>query len=205
MELYDFPRSSASYRVRIAINLKRLNVERHLVDFRKNDQRSAEYLEIAPSGLVPTLVDGDNIFSQSLAIIQYLDLKHPGFRLVPLDLPDAIRVNELSYMICCDVHPLNNLRVLKYLETELQINEEGKQEWYGHWVKAGLKGLEAKVSAYRGDFCYGDQITLVDVCLVPQLYNASRFGVDLEAFPNLVEIDKRCQQVEAFAKAKPDL
>ena len=203
MELYEFPRSSASYRVRIAINLKSLDVERKLIDFGKNEQQSPEYLKIAPSGLVPTLVDGENVVGQSLAIIQYLDIHHPGYKLFPSDPLSAVRVNELSCSICCDIHPLNNLRVLKYLESELGVNQEGRQEWYSHWVKEGLQGLEAKVSACRGEFCYGDHVTVVDVCLVPQLFNARRFGVELKDFPNLVEIDERCQRLESFSKAKP--
>ena len=203
MEHYDFPRSSASYRVRIALNLKGLDVDRCLIDFGKNQQKSPEYLKISPSGLVPVLVDGDNVVSQSLSIIQYLDSNYPGYRLIPLDPSSAMRVHELAYIICCDIHPLNNLRVLKYLETEVQASQEDRQAWYSHWIQEGFKGLEAKVSACRGEFCYGDQVTLADVCLVPQLFNARRFNVDLNDFPNLVEIDERCQLLEPIANAKP--
>ena len=203
MEHYDFPRSSASYRVRIALNLKGLDVDRRLIDFGTNQQKSPEYLKIAPSGLVPILVDGDNVVSQSLSIIQYLDSNYPGYKLIPLDPSSAIRVLELAYIICCDIHPLNNLRVLKYLETELQVSQEDRHAWYSHWIQEGFKGLEAKVSASRGEFCYGDQVTLADVCLVPQLFNARRFNVDLNGFPNLVEIDGRCQLLEPIANAKP--
>lgn len=203
MKLYEFPRSSASYRVRIVLNLKSVKPEIALVDFRANAQRSFEYLALAPSGLVPTLIDDDVSISQSLAIIRYLDRKYPTPRLIPESASDEALVLELSLAIACDIHPLNNLRVLNYLGDTLGVDEAKRKAWYAHWVTLGFAGLEVKLSSCAGTYCVGDNLTLADVCLVPQIFNARRFNVDLSPFPTLVGIDERLRGLEAFAAAAP--
>lgn len=204
MKLYGFPRSSASYRVRIACGLKGLEPESALVNFRTNDQRSPEYLAIAPSGLVPALQRDDGfVLTQSLAILMYIDETHPNPPLLPEDPDLRLKVWEMALAVACDIHPLNNLRVLQYLEHQLGADEEQRNAWYGNWVRLGLAGLEAEAKRLRGDYCVGDTITLADVCLVPQMFNARRFEVDLTEFPNLVDIDARLNKIPEIDAAKP--
>lgn len=205
MELYDFPRSSAAYRVRIACALKGLSYKKTLIDFRAGAQRSPEYLALAPSGLTPTLVTDDGLtLSQSLAIITYLDATAPAPRLIPADPIAAAKVWEMALIVACDVHPLNNLRVLKYLEGPLGVGEEAKNTWCRHWVTLGFEAFEARARASAGTYCFGDAVTLADVCLVPQMFNARRFAVDLAPFPTLSAIDARLQTLAAVAAAHPD-
>ena len=204
-KLYDFPRSSASYRVRIACNLKGLDYERALVNFRENAQRSEAFLEVNPSGLLPAFeFDDGTVLSQSMAILKYLDALHPSPRLFPSAPLEESAVWEMSLIIACDIHPLNNLRVLKYLEHELGADEKAREDWYARWVRAGFEGLEARVSARGGPYCFGADITAADVCLVPQMFNARRFNVGLEDFPTLTATDRRLQEIEAFRAAAPD-
>ncbi|MEM8988747.1 MAG: maleylacetoacetate isomerase [Pseudomonadota bacterium] len=203
--LFDFPRSSASYRVRIACNLKAVAYDKVLVNFREHAQRSAEYLEVNPSGLVPAFESDDGtVLSQSLAILKFLDTVSATPRLFPADPKEESAVWEMALIIACDIHPLNNLRVLKYLENTLGADEAARDAWYANWVSLGFEGLEARAKARGASYCYGDAPTAVDVCLVPQMFNARRFNVTLDAFPTLVDIDARLQQMDAFAKAAPD-
>lgn len=205
--LYDYFRSSACYRVRIALNLKSIEYQTvpiHLIN-QGGEQHSEKYLKINPQGLVPALVDGDKVITQSLAIIGYLDENHPDPSLLPDDATLRARVNAFSLTIAADMHPLNNLRVLNYLTQELSVSQEQKTAWYQHWMHKGLSALEKQLQIHRlsGDFCFGEKPTLADICLVPQLYNARRFSCDLTHYPTLVRIDANCQKLSAFSKALP--
>ncbi len=202
--LHDYFRSSAAYRVRIALNLKGVAYESRPVGLADGAQRSEEYRAINPQGLVPALeIDGLTL-TQSLSIAVYLDQKFPDPPLVPRDPADGAHVRSLALAIACDIHPLNNLRVLKYLTGELGLSEEQKNAWYAHWISEGLHALEAIAAPRAGKFLFGDSATLADVCLVPQLFNARRFNVPLDAYPTLVRADENASRIEAFAAAHPD-
>ncbi|AHV93174.1 maleylacetoacetate isomerase [Bordetella holmesii] len=208
MQLYSYFRSSAAYRVRIALNIKGLSYAYSPVHLLKEDgqQLSEDYLALNPSALVPTLVDGDQAIGQSLAIIEYLDETHPQPALLPATPAARARVRAIALNIACDIHPLNNLRVLKYLKHDLKVEEEAKNAWYRHWVDTGLTALESMLSqsAETGRFCHGDTPTLADICLVPQVFNARRFGCDLSAMPTILRIDEACNTLPAFQKAAPE-
>lgn len=202
--LYDFPRSSACYRVRIACALKGVELDIKAVNLREGVQRSEDYKKIAPSGLVPTLVEDDGTtLSQSLAILMRLETLYPEPPLIPADEVTALRAWEMALAIACDIHPLNNLRVLKFLESEFSLDESSRLQWYAHWIALGFSGLETKVASSAGRYCVGDMLSIADVCLVPQMANARRFDVDLSAYPRLVEIDARLRELPAFAAAAP--
>jgi maleylacetoacetate isomerase len=206
MKLYDYFRSSAAYRVRIALNLKGLAPERAFVHLRKGAQRADDYLEVNPQGLVPVLVtDGGNVLTQSLAIIEYLDETHREPPLLPPDPAGRARVRALALAIACDIHPIDNLRVLRYLLHTVGVSEEQKDAWYKYWIDVGLEALERQVARDpdTGRFCHGDAPTLADICLVPQLANARRVGMDLSPYPTLVRIETACKAVPAFAAAEP--
>ncbi|OZI71149.1 maleylacetoacetate isomerase [Bordetella genomosp. 12] len=208
MQLYSYFRSSAAYRVRIALNLKGLPYDYQPVHLLKDggQQLGADYLSLNPSALVPTLVDGDQAIGQSLAIIEYLDETHPQPALLPATPLARARVRAIALNIACDIHPLNNLRVLKYLKHDLKVEEEAKNAWYRHWVDTGLSALEAMLaqSPETGRFCHGDTPTLADVCLVPQVFNARRFGCDLSAMPTILRIEQACSALPAFQNAAPE-
>ena len=202
--LHDYYRSSASYRVRIALNLKGLEYERRPVNLAAGEQASDEYQALNPQGFVPMLeVDGRKL-TQSLAIIVYLDQRFPDPPLMPADVVEQAHVRALALTIACDIHPLNNLRVLKYLEGELGAGKEARDSWYRHWVSEGFAALETMAAADAGDFLFGDAPTLADVCLVPQMYNARRFEVPLDAYPTLLRADASANRLDAFAAAHPD-
>ena len=202
--LYDYPRSSAAYRVRIALNLKRVDYERRVVNLPDGEQRSDDYRALNPQGLIPLLeIDGHRV-TQSLAIINYLDLRYPTPPLIPSTAADRAHVVAMAMAVACDIHPLNNLRVLKYLKGELGHSQEEVDAWYAHWVTEGLTALEAMARPQAGKFLFGDAPTGADVCLVPQLYNARRFNVPLDAFPTLLRADENAGQIEGFAAAHPD-
>jgi len=202
--LHDYFRSSAAYRVRIALNLKRVDHETRPVDLRDGAQRSDAFRVLNPQGLVPMLeLDGLRL-TQSLAIIVYLDHKFPEPPLMPASPADQAHVRAMALAIACDIHPLNNLRVLKYLKGELGQPQEAVDAWYRHWVSEGLTALEAMAAPRAGRFLFGDTPTLADICLVPQLYNARRFAVPLDAFPTLTRADANATALDAFARAHPD-
>jgi maleylacetoacetate isomerase len=206
LKLYTYFRSSAAYRVRIALNLKGLAYETAPVHLLRNggEKLQEHYRKINPAGLVPSLQDGERILTQSLAIMEYLDEAYPGNPLLPSDLLGRARVRALAQIIACDTHPLNNLRVLKFLTRTLQVDEEAKSQWYRHWVEEGLRALEAHLDGPEtGTFCHGDTPTIADCCLVPQVFNAQRFHVDLSPYPNVMAIHERCSDLDAFAAAHP--
>ncbi|MFQ1064260.1 maleylacetoacetate isomerase [Bordetella trematum] len=208
MQLYSYFRSSAAYRVRIALNIKGLSYEYVPVHLLKDggQQRSAAYRALNPTALVPTLVDGDQVIGQSLAIIEYLDETHPAVPLLPTTPAGRARVRALSLDIACDIHPLNNLRVLKYLKHTVKVEDAVKDEWYRHWVMEGLAAFEAALlaSPQTGRFCHGDAPTMADACLVPQLYNARRLACDLSAFETILRIEQACEALPAFQAARPE-
>ena len=202
--LYDYWRSSAAYRVRIALNLKGVDYESRQVDLREDAQKSAEYRALNPQGLVPMLeIDGHRL-TQSLAIINYLDVRYANQPLIPAAAAERAHVVAMAMAIACDIHPLNNLRVLKYLKNELGQPQEQIDRWYTHWIGEGLPGLEAMAKPRAGKFLFGDAPTGADVCLVPQLYNARRYDVPLDDYPTLLRADENASKIEAFAAAHPD-
>lgn len=207
MQLYSYFRSSAAYRVRIALNLKGLSYEYKPVHLLKDggQQLSPEYRRLNPNALVPSLVDGDQVLTQSLAIIEYLEELHPQPPLLPADPAGRARVRAIAQTIACDIHPLNNLRVLKYLK-QLGIDQPGRDDWYRHWVEGGLAAFERMLadSPSTGSCCHGDTPTLADICLVPQVYNARRLKADLSAMPTVVRIADHCAALPAFEAAHPD-
>lgn len=202
--LYDYFRSSAAYRVRIALNLKGLDYDSVAMPLLENAQRSDSYLAKNPQGLVPALQDGEVLLTQSLAICEYLDETYPEPPLLPRDTYARAQVRALALSVACDIHPLNNLRVLRQLETQFGADQTKKNAWYTHWVHVGLAALEQQVATTRGDFCFGEHISLADIALVPQMYNARRFECDMSRYPNLVAIEQRCLTLPAFAHATPE-
>ncbi|WP_025738535.1 maleylacetoacetate isomerase [Salinivibrio socompensis] len=204
MLLYDYSKSTAAYRVRIALSLKGLTYQREAVSLLDKHQHSDAYRSLNPAGLVPTLVDGDVTLSQSLAIIEYLDERYPGVTLLPNDPVQKAQCRSLALDIACDMHPLNNLRVLQYLTGPFGHSDEDKVTWYHHWLKQGFDGLEAKLQGLDSPFIGGEAPNLADICLVPQLFNARRFAFDLAAYPTLTRIEAQCQTLDAFIQAHPD-
>jgi maleylacetoacetate isomerase len=202
--LFDYFRSSACYRVRIALNLKGLDYESVPVDLVEGGQKGAAYRAVNPQGLIPALeIDGRTIV-QSLAIADYLEATRPDPPLLPADPAEAAHVRALALVIACDIHPLNNLRVLKYLSGPLARPQDERDSWYRHWVSEGFAALEAMAAPASGRFLFGDSPTLADLCLVPQMFNARRFEVPLEAYPTLLRADSEACRLEAFAAAHPD-
>lgn len=205
MKLYNAFRSSASYRVRIALGLKGLDYDYRPVHLGRNEQLSAEFRAMNPQSLVPVLQDGENFLTQSLAIIEYLDETHPQPPLLPKNPVARARVRALALVVACDMHPINNLRVLNYLTNPLGVSEDAKNAWYRHWVALGLQTLEAQLAASRetGKFCHGDTPGLADCCLIPQLLNARRFQCDVSGYPTLLRIEQNCNALPAFQRAAP--
>jgi maleylacetoacetate isomerase len=202
--LHDYARSSAAYRVRIALNLKRVDYESRQVDLVAGEQHSPAYRQLNPLGLVPMLeIDGHRL-TQSLAIMVYLDQRFPDPLLMPPDPGDGAHVRALALAIACEIHPINNLRVRKYLSGELGLDKAAVDAWYVHWIVEGFDALEAMAAPKAGAFLFGDAPTLADICLVPQMYNARRFEVPVEPYPTLVRADQNATKLEAFASAHPD-
>lgn len=204
MQLYSFFNSSTSYRVRIALALKGLPYDYAGINLRGGEQGRADYRELSPAGIVPTLVDDGVVLTQSLAIIDYLDQRHPEPRLLPEAPLQRARALEIAQTIACEVHPLNNLRVLKYLTGELGVTEAAKSAWYRHWVDEGLQAVEILLARLPGhDYCLGDTPTVADLCLVPQVANALRMGCDLSRFARVMAIYEHCLRQPAFIEAEP--
>lgn len=208
MKLYDYYRSTASYRVRIALNLKNISYETcsvHLVN-NGGEHRHSDYLEINPQGLVPTLIDNGHCLSQSLAIIEYLNELNPDPPLLPQTPLARAQVRSLALMIAADIHPLNNLRVLNRLRTDFQANEEQINDWYHHWLKEGFDAFEKHLKSigYKNKFCFGSEISLADICLIPQVYNAHRFKFPMDNYPLINEINTYCLTLKPFIKASPE-
>ncbi len=205
--LYGYFRSSAAHRVRIALNLKGLEYERAFVHLTRGggEQFRPDYVKLNPQALVPTLDDDGTVLTQSLAIVEYLDETVPEPPLLPGDPAERARVRALALAVACDIHPLDNLRVLRFLTEDLGEDDAARDRWYKHWVELGLGAVEAMVADHpaRGRFCHGDAPGLADICLVPQMANARRFDCDLSACPTLVEIDEACLALPAFADAAP--
>ena len=207
MILYGHALSSASYRVRIALGLKRLQFTSVLLDLRGGEQKLEGFLRINSQGFVPALaLDDGTVLTQSAAIIEYLDEIHPAPPLLPAAALARARVRALSQAITCDVHPLNNLRVLQYLEKDLGHDKTLRDAWYRNWVQLGFDAIERRLTqdAETGRFCHGDVPTMADVCLVPQVFNARRFAVDLGPYPRIVGIDAACRELPEFQDAAPD-
>jgi maleylacetoacetate isomerase len=204
MKLYNYFRSSASYRVRIALALKGLDYDYESVHLPKNEQFNESYAAVSATRLVPTLVDGDQMFTQSLAIVEYLDETHPEPPLLPADPTARARVRALALDIACEIHPLNNLRVLRYLVKDLKVSEDDKNRWYRHWVETGLETVERQLNDPRtGPFCHGDTPTMADITLVPQIFNAQRFGCRLDHVPAVMRIYEACMKLPAFDLTQP--
>ncbi len=206
LKLYSYFRSSAAYRCRIALNLKGLAHETAFVHLIKDggQHTKADYRALNPQALLPTLEHDGKVITQSLAIIEYLDEIQPRPQLLPGDAGQRARIRALALAIACDIHPLNNLRVLSYLKGPLGHDQAAVDAWYRHWVETGLEACEALLPGRGSRFCFGDEPTLADVCLVPQIYNARRFKADLSATPRLVAIDEACGKLPAFARAAPE-
>lgn len=208
MKLYSYFRSSAAYRVRIALNLKGLDYETVAVHLLKDggQQLAPAYRKLNPAALVPTFVEGDWSTGQSMAVLEYLEETHPEPPLLPSDPRQRARVRAIAQTIACDIHPLNNLRVLKYLKHQLHVEDDAKNAWYTHWVELGLASVEAMLAGHpqTGTFCHGDTPTFADLCLVPQVANARRFNCDLSSMPTVVRIDAACSALPAFQRAAPE-
>lgn len=203
-QLYSYFRSSASYRVRIALNLKQLEYDTVSVHLLRGEQRSDAYQAVNPAGLVPALADDGRVLTQSLAIIEYLDELHPEPPLLPGTASDRARIRAIAQTIACEIHPLNNLGVLNYLRDELGVDEQARTAWYRHWVEKGLTAVESLLADPRtGAFCHGDTPTLADCCLVPQVFNAQRFACRLDPVPTVMRVSERCMALEAFQRAAP--
>ncbi|MBS0594418.1 MAG: maleylacetoacetate isomerase [Proteobacteria bacterium] len=204
MELFNYFRSSASYRVRIALALKGLHYDYRAVQLTKNEQMGESYAAVSASRLVPLLRDGEQVLTQSLAIIEYLDETHPQPPLLPADPVGRARVRALALDIACEIHPLNNLRVLRYLVHSLKVGEEDKDRWYRHWVETGLETVERQLAAAPARHCHGDAPTLADCVLVPQIFNAQRFDCRTGHVPNVMRVFEACMRLPAFEQTRPE-
>lgn len=205
MQLFNYFRSSASYRVRIALALKGLDCDYKAVKLSTNEQFSESYTAVSASRLVPLLRDGDAVVTQSLAIIEYLDETHPKPPLLPKKPLDRAYVRALAQDIACEIHPLNNLRVLRYLVRDMGLSDEAKDRWYKHWVETGLEVVERRLetAAQAGSYCFGNKPGLADCVLVPQIFNAKRFDCRLDHVPIVMRIFEQCMKMDAFIKTQP--
>jgi maleylacetoacetate isomerase/maleylpyruvate isomerase len=204
MELFNYFRSSASYRVRIALALKGLDYDYRSVHLQKNEQLGEVYASVSAARLVPLLRDGERLITQSLAIIEYLEETHPAPALLPSDAAGRARVRSLAMDIACEIHPLNNLRVLRYLVSSLKVTEEDKDRWYRHWVETGLEVVERRLAEQPSTYCHGDAPGLADCVLVPQIFNARRFNCRLDHVPNVMRVFDACMKLDAFERTRPE-
>ena len=208
IKLYGYWRSTAAYRVRIALNLKQVSYSQHSVHLVKDggEQHSPSYRGINPQGLVPALVDGNTQIGQSLAILEYLEERYSKTPLLPSKLADKAFIRQLCQIIACDTHPLNNLRVLQFLSNDFNIKDSDKTKWYHHWLALGFAAFEAllKKQAINGPYCFGTELTMADACLIPQIYNANRFDYPMENHPLLAAINEKCLKLTRFQDAIPE-
>ena len=204
MELFNYYRSSASYRVRIALALKGLDYDYRPVHLVKNEQLQESYAAVSAARLVPVLRDGDDALTQSLAIIEYLDETHPTPPLLPATPLERARVRALAMDIACEIHPLNNTRVLRYLVQDMKLTEDGKNRWIRHWVETGLAVVEHQLARQPAPFCHGQTPTLADCVLVPQIFNARRFNCNLDHVPQVMRVFEQCMQLAAFERTRPE-
>ncbi|HEY6134435.1 MAG TPA: maleylacetoacetate isomerase [Rubrivivax sp.] len=204
MELFNYFRSSASYRVRIALALKGLDYEYRAVHLARSEQLGESYAAVSASRLVPLLRDGEVSITQSLAIIEYLEEAHPAPALLPKDPVARAHVRALALDIACEIHPLNNLRVLRFLVGPMKLAEDDKNRWYRHWVETGLEVVERKLAAAPATYCYGEAPSLADCVLVPQVYNAQRLDCKLDHVPNVMRVHAACMNLDAFEKTRPE-
>ena len=205
MQLYSYFRSSAAYRVRIALALKGLAYDTLPVHLVRNEQTGETFAAVSPTRLVPLLKDGEAWVNQSLAIIEYLDETHPTPPLLPADPLGRARVRALAYDIACEIHPLNNLRVLRFLVRDLKLSEVDKDRWYRHWVETGLEAVERQLAAQPSRYCHGDSPTLADCTLVPQVFNAQRLACRTEHVPQVMRVFEACMALDAFKQAHPSV
>jgi maleylpyruvate isomerase len=208
LTLYTYFRSSAAFRMRIALHYKGLSYDSKYVSLVKAEHLSEDYAKLNPQGLVPTLIDGEHVLNQSMAMIEYLDETQPGPKLVPGEALQRWRIRALAQLVACEIHPINNLRILKYLKSPLNHTQEEIDTWYRHWCIEGLSAYERELSAAppalsHGAYSVGDQVSLADVCLVPQIFNAKRFNVDTSAFPKTMAIFERLMTLPAFDSSQP--
>ncbi len=204
LKLYSYFRSSASYRVRIALNIKGIAYETMTIDLKRSLHRKDEYKTINPQGLVPTLVDDNLILTQSFVILDYIEQKHPTPPLLPTSMPLRWKAKELAQFIACEIHPLNNLRTLHYLYDDLKVSEDQKNQWYFHWLREGFDLLEKELCTYSTLYALDDYPTWIDLYLIPQMYNARRFNFDLSRYPRLCSIEKQCLTLDSFQRAAPN-
>jgi len=207
LTLYTYFRSSAAFRVRIALNLKGLAYESKYIHLLKDggQEKSAEYEQINPQKLVPSLMDGDQVITQSLAIIEYLNEKYPEPSLLPEDLIVRAQVRAMALSIACDIHPLNNLRVTQYLDKALGVDENDRKKWIQHWVAEGFAAIENQLKKQdSSDYCFGNRVTMADLCLIPQVYNALRFDCDMTSYPRINRIYRQCMKQPEFVTASPE-
>lgn len=207
MKLYHYYRSSSSYRLRIALNLKQVAYDLESVHLVQDggQQHQPAYKALNPQGLVPTLVvDADLVLTQSMAILDFLEQRYPAPALLPTDTRARARALQIAHLIACDIQPLNNLSVLQYLQRDLAIDDAAKSAWYCHWIQQGFVALETLLADSAGQCCVGDTVTWADICLIPQVYNAKRFAIDCQAYPIISRIDAYCQTLDAFIAAHPD-
>ena len=205
MKLYSYYRSSAAYRVRIALNLKLIDHQQQAVNLFTQEEEKEYYKNINPQSMVPVLEHNGVTFFQSMAILEYLEELHPENPILPIDRSDRATVRALSNIIACDIHPLNNLRILKYLSDEFKVNEEGQGNWYRHWIEQGFQAFESHLKTLsNGTVCFAENPGMADILLIPQVFNARRFDVDLSQFPIISSIEKYCLNLPAFAEAQPE-
>ncbi len=212
--LYGYWRSTAACRVRIALNYKQISYSQASVHLLKDggEHHTPEYKTLNPQSLVPTLLDDGFAIGQSMAILEYLEEKYPETSLLPSDMESRAKIRQLCQLITCDVHPLNNLRVLQYLSEKVEINDEQKQDWYHHWLRTGFKAYVALLKqaggkgelVSNGEYSSGKELSMADVCLIPQIYNATRFNFPMEEFPELMAINNNCLKLEYFQNAMPE-
>lgn len=202
MKLYSYFRSSAAYRVRIAMNLKGIDYEIIPVNLLTGEQKSDDYKQLNAEGLVPALETDQGLLTQSLAILEWLEEQYPNPPILPKDGWQRAQARSLAYAVSCDIHPVNNLRILKYLQNDMQQSDEDKIIWYKHWINTGFSAFEQKLAEHK--YCCGEQPTIADICLVPQVFNALRFKVDMDAYPKISGVYEHCNQLKAFIDAAPE-